>query len=572
MRALIIATLVAASASMSARQSQTRDAAGPPTGTGVIAGVVVSDDGSARPIGRALVTLNGGDIRLQPATLTNSEGGFVFTNLPAGRFTIMVSKPGYVTNYYGARHPRMAALALPIVITDGLRVTGVQVRLPHGAAISGTLRDQYGRPQPDVQIIAQLVRPNGQPGPPAPGDSASARSDDRGMFRVSGLTAGSYVLSAFVAGFLGPMNLVSNDDVQAPERASIPHDVGFATVYYPGVVDRAEASAVTVAAGEDRSGADMTLRVVPVVKIAGTVMGPDGQPAGVARDGVGIAEVRLTDAGPPGSMSRIWIVRPDRNGRFTFSGISPGRYTVTSHASSTGQQPASGDLWAAQDVTVDGSDAADLLLALQPGLNVSGRIIFDGASQRPTVRLGLTSETDPRISTQAATIDNDGHFSIVGVPPGQYRFDNFGQASGNWTLRSAIVNARNVVDLPFDLRPSEPIEGVVVTFSDRKTEISGRLLDAAGRPAPEYYVMVFSADRALWTPRSRAVRAPVRVDTTGHYLVSGLPAGDYFICALPDFDPAGWSDPSQLEQLTSVSIKITLREGESKTQDLKLGG
>src|SRR5579871_262019 len=118
-----------------AQQPQSTQASGsnaPPTGTGIIAGIILSDDGS-RPIGRALVMLNGGAINLRPAVLTNSDGAFVFAHLPAGRFTIMASKPGYVTNYYGATRPQTAALALSIVLADSQRITDIKLRLPKGA-------------------------------------------------------------------------------------------------------------------------------------------------------------------------------------------------------------------------------------------------------------------------------------------------------------------------------------------------------------------------------------------------------------------------------------------------------
>src|SRR6185369_7807377 len=96
--AVAFLTVGVAGGAIRAASPQARDVSPPPTGTCVLAGIVVSDE-PGRTVSRALVTLNGGSVRLQPATLTNDEGAFVFANLPEGRFTIMVSKPGYVMNY-----------------------------------------------------------------------------------------------------------------------------------------------------------------------------------------------------------------------------------------------------------------------------------------------------------------------------------------------------------------------------------------------------------------------------------------------------------------------------------------
>src|SRR6185295_8180885 len=55
--------------------------------------------------------------------------------------------------------------------------------------------------------------------------------------------------------------------------------VGYATVYYPGTVDAANASAVTLSVGEVRTGINFSLLLVPTAKVEGVVLTPDGQPA-----------------------------------------------------------------------------------------------------------------------------------------------------------------------------------------------------------------------------------------------------------------------------------------------------
>jgi hypothetical protein len=167
-------------------------------------------------------------------------------------------------------------------------------------------------------------------------------------------------------------------------------------------------------------------------------------------------------------------------------------------------------------------------------------------------------------------VSNDEAAALEAVdrhPEMQFRRADLAGWRINW-----LDKAQNVVDKPFEVRPAENVEGIVLTFTDRQTEVFGTLLDSANRPAAEYFVMMFSADRTLWTPRSRAVRAPVRADSTGQFTIAGLPAGDYYICALPDFDQSTLNDPSFLEQLVSGSIKISLADGEKRKQDMRLAG
>ena len=108
-------------------------------------------------------------------------------------------------------------------------------------------------------------------------------------------------------------------------------------------------------------------------------------------------------------------------------------------------------------------------------------------------------------------------------------------------------------------------------MTDRPTEISGTLLDRLGRPAPEYSVVVFSADRAEWgIPRRSS--GIVKLASDGTYNIVGLPAGRYVLCVLTDADPSSLSDPAFLEQLSAIGVPLTLAEGEKKRQDFKIGG
>ena len=89
----ILALLICASATVYA-QAPVRDAgpasAAPRAAGGAgISGVV--KDQADQPIRRALVTIAGDG--LTRSLVTDDEGRFAFTNLPAGRFTIQAAKP-----------------------------------------------------------------------------------------------------------------------------------------------------------------------------------------------------------------------------------------------------------------------------------------------------------------------------------------------------------------------------------------------------------------------------------------------------------------------------------------------
>jgi hypothetical protein len=134
-----------------------------------------------------------------------------------------------------------------------------------------------------------------------------------------------------------------------------------------------------------------------------------------------------------------------------------------------------------------------------------------------------------------------------------------------------MLNGRDVSDAAFDVPPGEDVSGIVVTFTDRPSELSGHVLDAAGRPVGNFPIVVFSTDRTNWTLASRRVQL-LRPSTDGKYTANGLPPGEYYICAVTEADENTLYDPSFLEILVPGAFKLTLGDGEKKVQDLRIGG
>ena len=139
----------------------------------------------------------------------------------------------------------------------------------------------------------------------------------------------------------------------------------------------------------------------------------------------------------------------------------------------------------------------------------------------------------------------------------------------NWTLSSVLVDGRDVLDFPLDVAPHENIKDALVTLTNRTQDLSGRIQDAMGRPTADFTIVVFPTDTRYWLPRSRRI-VSTRPGTDGSFIVRGLPGGDYRLTAVTDVEPGEWYDPNFLNQLVPVSLPVTLREGESKVQNIKV--
>ena len=143
--------------------------------------------------------------------------------------------------------------------------------------------------------------------------------------------------------------------------------------------------------------------------------------------------------------------------------------------------------------------------------------------------------------------------------------------AGPWTLKSAIIDGHDVLDTALEVEQGKDLSGLVLTLTDRVTKVSGTLLNGPGKGTPDYAIVAFPTNRALWTRGSRRIKAS-RTATNGTFVITGLPAGEYYLAAVTDYDQLELFDSSFLGDLVAGARTIALADGESKTQDFRISG
>jgi hypothetical protein len=455
-----------------------------------------------------------------------------------------------------------------VIDETGEPVCGMWVRLLHRVLVSGRAR------------LAETVR-------------TIAVTDDRGMFRASGLPPGQYAFAVssiqatlpaadvqdyFDAGGassrLGQFSSVSASLARPGSEQNqqfgdhllqtlfgmpmpiIVSDTGrlsvYPTTYFPGVTSITEAAMITLAAGEDRAGFTMQMRPVPSVRVSGRILGPSGP---LGRRAVRLIAPTAAELLAPSPFRDIATALSNAAGEFTFLGIPAGSFTVTAMSPpdlAAGTTAPKDMLWAAQALVVGAADLNDVVVTMRPTIPVSGRIVLvpapgtqvGTAKGPPSLDMNSVSFTTGMGPAESVRPSANGEFT-TGLPAGTYSV--WTQPPPGWFIRSVTANNRPIGEGTFELG----LDGaeILITCTNAPSRVRVSAPEARDAPAGSVRAFLFPADRSAWTgygPRTRRIQMS-RTDFEGGVLFEGMTAGDYLIAAarsrprgtLPDRHLAG---------------------------------
>jgi hypothetical protein len=555
-----------------------------PVPAGRMTGRIVAAD-TGRPVKRARVFITAAELPGGRGMLTDDSGVFDFTELPAGRYTLTASKSGFIGLSYGQRRPLQAGT--PLQLLDGQQLKGVDFALPRGGVISGRVSDETGDAMPGV--VVSVMRYQYLQGDRRLVPAGNGQTDDRGAYRVWGLNPGDYYISAVargegLGGRGGPGAAIAaglgrggGAALRGRGSAGATADPGaagndqsqltYAPTYYPGVGSVAEARAVAVGISQEVNNVDFGLQLVRTARVSGHAENPDGS-------WVATGNVNLMPQGNArnGGLGGMFGGRIGWDGQFSISNVPPGAYTLRAR-----NNDRDAPLSASQPLSVGGGDIDNMVVILETGGSLSGTIVFEPGSTSPPsdltqVRIAAPS-TEPDENTGPAPnprVNRDGTFTIDGVSVGAHLIrPNGGGGLRGWTLKSVTIDGRDVTDTPIAVSSGQKIRNVALTFTDKVSEINGSITDAQGNAVPEYTVLAFSTDASTWRAQSRQIMT-ARPDQTGMFKIRGLPAGEYYLATVDPAEQGEWFEPAYLDQHRAGASRVTLSDGDVKTQDFHI--
>jgi len=389
--------------------------------------------------------------------------------------------------------------------------------------------------------------------------------------------------------------------------------------FHPSVTTPADATPIELGLGEARLNVDVRLQPALTARLSGRLIGP--------AEAIGNQMLRLMPVGleelGQGSEAATTVALAD--GRFDFLDVPAGSYLVELthsrlelthasvsdastavpapvafpsnrassmpvHAAPPGvslsalsvESPDGADYWARMPVTVSGADIDNLDVPLQRAVTLSGRIVLAPTSGPPVRFPTLVLEpADGRRSfgmpmsvpvglrpSEPPTPGTSVEFAAHGLLPGEYLLRVF---LGIAKVQSVTWEGRDYTDRPFDATSGRDITGVVVTLTTASSSISGVVSDAGELPSGTA-VIAFPAEREAWTnygfspTRFRSALATAG----GRYQLDGLPAGEYYLVAVPAAQERAWLDPGFLASHAGRATRVRVERPDTTLTNVAL--
>src|SRR5262245_12256875 len=229
---------------------------------------------------------------------------------------------------------------IPVKVSPGAIITGIDFALTRGAVITGRVLDERGRPVDDEWVTCLLFDPDGstwrEKGTPV-------QTNSLGQFRFSGLPTGSYRLVV--------------------RRA---YTNGYATTYYPNAMDVTKAYTLEIKAGTEVRNRDIRLSLRPTFAVSGRVIdGHTNQPM----PNIPWGFHPIPSQYPPSTYRNDFVGYSGPHGAIHLSGLLPGKYVAY-----IGNQEGGRDFYCdPAEFEISEKNVTDINIKAYRGASISGR-------------------------------------------------------------------------------------------------------------------------------------------------------------------------------------------------------
>ncbi len=529
------------------QQQKQNDAAA--TGDFRITGRVVNSMTNAPVAGAYVFIAAASSPNLNRTLRAGTDGSFVFTQIPAGRYVLMARRKGYVEQMY-LQHEQFTTA---ILVGPDLNTENLVFPLPPEGVISGEVTDEAGEPVQSAKMF--LFREDIQNGRHVKHLLAHKNTDDEGQYRFTSLLSGNYYLAVsaqpWYAEFAGRFSFGLTG---APQKAVLRNpslDLVYPITYYPNATDVSGAASMRIEAGGS-ARADMRLVPVPALHIRIEMGEADPQAFtevmvkqtifGTFQDRSNVSTRR--DAG---RSSGPLVLEVD--------GLRPGPSVVQVMTGNPGEarQP----IRVSKSVPVDPTDGQTLdVSGIAPAGVVSGMVRVEGnASPPPGVLIFLRNATSGARFRQ--DVDSAGNFSFSSdeIEPGVYEVSCV--APGGLELRSVSANGISLTGRKIEISGGSDLRLILTLARGVNARVKG-IVERGGKPAPGMMVVLVPEDLRNLSEYRRD-----QSDSDGSFSLNQVSPGKYTVIAVTDWS-LEWGKPEVIQGYLAGGTSIEVAGGEER--------
>jgi Carboxypeptidase regulatory-like domain len=492
-----------------------QEAATKPQDKCLIEGVVLSST-DAQPLKRAVVMAQ----RIAPNETqhyarTDATGHFSFADLTPGEYNLWVNRNGYLAMAYGQATPNAPGKSLTLRPDEQKR--DVVFHLTPMGSITGHVYDEDQ--DPIVGAGVQVVQTMYVNGHRRMNQTMGASTDDAGQYRISQLPPGKYYLSA---------TYTESFPIDGERQGYIP-------VYYPNSDDLSNAVPIEIHAGDQVTDIDFRIIPVPAVTIRGQVVNVTGRDF---RQGINVALMRQ---GAGGTYFQGNTFVNQQQGTFELRDVPPGSYVLTSGQWDHGRQYSG-----RQMLIVGNGDINGVTLTLGPGSELTGRIHVE--SDPPSDKLifgNMQVYLEPREEMQNGAppgqVDKAGSFSLKNIPDGPYNV-KVTPLPPDFYLKAARLGTNDVLE-----------GGLICDQANSPGTLDLLISGDGGRieGVVTHYDKAFPGATVTLVPdvnhrNQERLYSTTMSDSNGHFVLQGIPPGNYSMFAWEQIDNGAYMDPEFL--------------------------
>ncbi len=501
-------------------------------------------------------------------TETRDDGTYEITGMKSGKYYAYVWADGYLNEYYKERASFDLADAIDVVEPN--HYSDIDFTLSRGGMISGVVTTVNGKPLSGIYVQAYTDYRT-DPGIPQPDSGTgvvygygSAITDESGFYRIVGLPASDYIVSA-----------------------QMWNQWFYLMEFYDNVTDINEATAVSVETEVETPGIDFDLDVPNTFgSIFGTVVDADDNPIVGA-----VVQAHAPFDWSAGGV-QVWAYAyTDERGNYTIDNLPDGEYLVSAYAQVGWQYvnrywPDAETPEEAVPVIVNGAtdrQPTNFQLPIRPGTAaISGRVLRNTGEPILYAYIQLNSydpnmdRADGAIWAYAAT-DSNGNYRIDRLPAGEYvvssqfwEDQNFAQQwfdhKDNRSEATPIVLAdgERRDDINFDLTLRPYYGAIAGTVTD---EVDGAPIARAYveiTPLGFNYFEDGLARPSFWPGFAWPYHAIT--NESGNYQIEWLPQGEYYVSVYSD----GAFEYFENAPVPELAMKVKVVGGETTAVNFAL--